>query len=34
MCYPLKERRLEKERAAIRDPKNGYPWISDAIDLT
>ncbi len=34
MRYPLEEGRLEKERAAIRDPKNGFPWISDAIDPT
>ena len=27
-------RELEKERAALRDPKNGFPWISDAIDPT
>ena len=25
---------LEKERAVIRDPKNGFPWISDVIDPT
>ena len=34
MRYPSKERRLEKERAVIRDPKNEFPWISDAIDPT
>jgi hypothetical protein len=27
MRYPLEEGRLEKERAAIREPKNGFPWI-------
>jgi hypothetical protein len=27
-------RGLEKEIAAIRDPKYGFPWISDSIDPT